>query len=161
MSQFEYMSPCRFDNLHSIHTTLITLFFEGTVCPHVCHTPAPIVCGDGEMSCDGGSNNGCPNANTCHPEGFQNVLFVKVYSNYCYFIQAQLVLTSATLLLQLFVGLTRPYLVMEDPLLAAPIQIHVIQKVCQLMVINIPKLLSLLCHLKVLNVHRSATVLLR
>jgi len=56
-------------------------------------------------------------------------------------LKAQLVLTSATLLLQLFVGLTRPYLVMEDPLLAAPIQIHVIQKV--------------------LNVHRSATVLLR
>ena len=34
------------------------------------------------MSCDGGSNNGCPNVNTCQPEGFQNVLFVKVYSNY-------------------------------------------------------------------------------
>ena len=66
--------------------SLFTVFIEGTVCPHVCHTPAPAICGDGEMSCDGGSNNGCPNVNTCHPEGFQNVLFVKVYSDDCYFI---------------------------------------------------------------------------
>ena len=40
MSQFEYMSPCRFDNLHSLHNTLITLFLK-ELFVHMSVTPQP------------------------------------------------------------------------------------------------------------------------
>ena len=40
MSQFEYLSPCRFDKIHSIHITLITLFLK-ELFVHMSVTPQP------------------------------------------------------------------------------------------------------------------------
>ena len=40
MSQFEYMSPRRFDNLHSLDNTLITLFLK-ELFVHMSVTPQP------------------------------------------------------------------------------------------------------------------------
>lgn len=41
MSQFEYMSPCRFDNLYSIHSTLNLFSFLKELFVHMFVTPQP------------------------------------------------------------------------------------------------------------------------
>ena len=41
----------------------------GSVCPHVCHIPAPAVCAAGEVWCDNGSNHGCSLGSHCMPAG--------------------------------------------------------------------------------------------
>ena len=42
---------------------------QGTECPPVCHSPAPVICQDGEVYCDNGSSGGCHLGNTCMPAG--------------------------------------------------------------------------------------------
>lgn len=85
----------------------------GSVCPPVCHTPVPAICGDGEISCDGGSTNGCPNLNTCHPAGltiFTEFIFTLILLS---FLKELFVHMSVTRQPQLFVEMEKCLVMVE------------------------------------------------
>ena len=42
---------------------------EGSVCPPVCHHPAPSNCLDNEIRCDSGTDQGCWIGDYCMPKG--------------------------------------------------------------------------------------------
>merc|ERR1712154_177597 len=55
-----------------VHTKAVgrgTIVCQGSVCPPVCHHPAPSNCLDNEIRCDSGTDQGCWIGDYCMPKG--------------------------------------------------------------------------------------------